>query len=236
MVHEGARAVIDGLARDRGVVGVHDAVDEADQQPARDQFGLARDHALQQRVIGALGVGRLRVVPGDDVIGQPPHALGIAARGEILEGSDPDVAGGDAGQDRARQRRLAQHALAGRHGGERSRGRNAQRRHRLADDVFAQHRTERGAAVAPARKRRRAGPLELDVAADAVGVDHLAEQDGAAVAELRHEMAELVAGIGHRDRVGAVGEPLAGEDFGAFRAVEPVRIEPEMDAPAAGSA
>ena len=103
------------------------------------------------------------------------------------------------------------------------------RGHRLADDVFAQHRTERGAAVAAARKRRRAGPLELDVAADAVRVDDLAEQNGAAIAELRHEMPELVAGIGHRDRVGAVGDALAGEDLGAFRAVEQVRIEPELD-------
>ena len=125
--------------------------------------------------------------------------------------------------------------LAGDDGGERARGRNAQRRHRLADDVFAQHRTQRGAAIAAAREWRRARALELDVAADAVGVDDLAEQDGAAVAELRHEMAELVAGIGHRDRVGAVGDALAGEDFGALRAVQPVRIEAELDAPAAGS-
>ena len=193
------------------------------------RLGLPRDHAFQQRVIGALGVCRFRIVPGDDVIGQPPHALGIAARREILERADADVAGGDAGEHGPGQRRLAHHALAGHDGGERSRGRNAQCRHRLADDVFAQHRTERGAAVAPARKRRRAGALELDVAADAVGVDHLAEQDGAAVAELRHEMTELVAGIGHRDRVRAVGNALAGEDFGSLRAIQPIRIEAEMD-------
>ena len=29
------------------VVGVHDAMDEADQQPLRDELGLARDHALE---------------------------------------------------------------------------------------------------------------------------------------------------------------------------------------------
>ena len=88
---------------------------------------------------------------------------------------------------------------------------------------------ERGAAVAPARERRRARSLELDVAADAVPVDDFAEQDGPAVAELGHEMAELVAGIGHRDRVGAIGEALSGEDFGPFRALQHVRIEAEMD-------
>ena len=98
------------------------------------------------------------------------------------------------------------------------------------------HRAERGAAVAPARKRRRAGPLELDVAADAVLVDDFAEQDGAAVAELGHEMAELVAGIGHRDRVGPIREALSGEDFGPFRALQQVRIEAELDGQRAGSA
>ena len=211
------------------VVGVHDAVDESDQQPARDQIGLPRDHGFEQRAVGALGLGGLRVVPGDDVIGQPPHALGIAARREILEGADANVAGGDPGQHRARQRHLAHHVLARDDGGERSRGGNAERSHRLADDVFAQHRPERGAAIAAPRKRRRAGPLELNVAAHAFGVDHLAEQDGAAVPELRDEMAELVAGIGHRDRIGAVGDPLAGEDLGSLGALEQVRIEAEMD-------
>ena len=204
-------------------------MDEADQQPARHQIGLPRDHGFEQRAIGPLGIGGVRVVPGDDVIGQPPHALGIAARREILEGADADVAGGDAGQHGAGQRHLAHHMLARDHGGERARGGNAERGHRLADDVFAQHRAERGAAVAAARKRRRAGALELDVAADAVGVDDFTEQDGAAVPELRHEMAELVAGIGHRDRVGALGNPLAGQDLGPLGAVEQVGIEAEMD-------
>ncbi len=85
-------------------------------------------------------------------------------------------------------------------------------------------------------ERRRARALELDVAADAVAVDDLAEQDGAAIAELWHEMPELVAGIGHRDRVGAGGKLLAGEDFGAFRGFQLVRIKPELRRPRVGSA
>ena len=148
---------------------------------------------------------------------------------KILEGADADVARGDAGQHGAGQERLAHHAsrrsitaASARVVG------NAERRHRLADDVFAQHRPERGAAVAAAREGRRAGALELDVAAHAVAVDDFAEQDRAAIAELGHEMAELVAGIGHRDRVGALRDPLAGQDLGALGAVEQVRIEAEM--------
>ena len=60
-------------------------------------------------------------------------------------------------------------------------------------------------------------------------VDDFAEQDGAAIAELGHEMAELMPGIGHGDRIGAVGEALSGENFGPFRALEHIRIEPEID-------
>src|SRR6185312_7319577 len=80
-----------------------------------------------------------------------------------------------------------------------------------------------------AREWCRTRSLELDVAADAVLVDDLTEQDGPAVTELGHEMAELVAGIGHRNRVGAVRQALSGEDFGPFRALQHVWIEAEMD-------
>src|SRR6202022_351411 len=90
------------------------------------------------------------------------------------------------------------------------------------------YRTERRAAVAAPRKWRRAGTLELDVTAHPVGIDHLAKQNGAAVAELRNERTDLGAGIGHRDRVRAVGNPLSREDFGSLRAVEPVGIEAEL--------
>ncbi len=101
--------------------------------------------------------------------------------------------------------------------------------HRLADDVFAQDRPERGAAVAAAGERGRAGTLQLDVAAHAVAVDDFAEQDGTAVAELGNKVAELVARIGHRDRVGAIRQALSGKDFRPFRGLQNVGIEPEVN-------
>src|SRR6202000_2319850 len=152
-----------------------------------------------------LVLGRLRIMSCDGVIGEALDAFGITAGSEILERADANVAGGYTSQHRARQRGFAHDVLAGDGGRERARGRNAERRHRFADDIFAQDGAERRAAVATARERRRAGALELDVAADAVDVDHLTEQDGAAIAELWHEMAELVAGIGHGDRITAEG-------------------------------
>jgi hypothetical protein len=94
----------------------------------------------------------------------------------------------------------------GRDDRERARRRDAERVHRLADQHLAQHRPDRRLAVAAARERRSPRALEGDVAALAGAVDHLAEQDGAAVAELRREAAELVAGVGLRDRLGAVRE------------------------------
>ena len=192
---------------------------------------------FEQRAIGALGLGGLRVVPGDDVVGEQPHALGVAARGEILEGADADVAGRRRGSaprraaaSRACTRSPVVTAASARVVGMPSAA--------MASLTMYSRSTgpERGAAVAAARERRRAGALELDVAAHAVAVDDLAEQDRAAVAELRHEMAELVAGIGHRDRLGALGNALAGQDLDALRARRAGRDRGRAGPPARGSA
>ena len=108
-------------------------------------------------------------------------------------------------------------------GGEGARGGHAERGHGFADDVLAQDGAEGGAAVAAARERRGAGALELDVVARAVAGDDFAEQVGAAVAELGDEVAELVAGVGLGERLGACGDAVAGEDFDAFRRGEGIR-------------
>ena len=159
--------------------------------------------------------GQIGIVARDRVLGELAHPLDVAARGEELERADADVAGRDAGQHRAGQHRLAHHRLAGRDDRERARGRDAERVHRLADQHLAQHRPDRRLAVAAARERRAARALERDVAAPPLAVDHLAEQHRAAVAELRREAAELVPGIGLRDRLGAFGQRVAGEQRGA---------------------
>ena len=115
------------------------------------------------------------VVAGDRVVGQAPQQVEVAGRGGVFEAAHPQVAGGDAGQHRAGQRRLALHRPARRHHGQGSRGGDAQRVHRLADDVLAQHRTRpppgrrrrgrtashpnpSGGCRAAARRRRRAHP------------------------------------------------------------------------------
>ena len=120
------------------------------EQPLRHQAGLARDHSLEEGAIGLGGGRRTGVVTCDRVVGEQPQGLEIAPRGEELERADTDVAGGDAGQHRTRQRRLAIHLFAGGDDRERARGGNPQGRHRLAHDVFPQHRPECGTPIAVA--------------------------------------------------------------------------------------
>src|ERR1700722_304119 len=139
--------------------GVHDAMNEADEQPLRYQRCLARDHQVEEGAVPVRGVNRLWVMPRDDVISEAPDRIQIPARREELEGADTDVAPRDAGQYCAGQRRRPPNRLAGRHSGERSGRRNPERRHRLADDVFAQDRPESRTSNSPPVNEGRPDPL-----------------------------------------------------------------------------
>src|ERR1700729_4432426 len=83
--------------------------------------------------------------------------------------------------------------------------------HCLANEIFAQDWPQCGAAIPPPGERRSARALQLDIAPLAVAVHDLAEEDCAAVAELRNKIAELMPGIGHRDRLGARQNDVAGK-------------------------
>ena len=161
--------------------------------PARDQPGLAFHDGLKQREAGPLGVAGVGKVAIDDVVGKTLDRFEVAARGEILEGSDTDVARCDAGQHGSRQLAIAIDRFPGRDGGQRPRGRDSERMHRLADEIFAQDRPQRGAAVSASREWRSARALQLDVPPLAVAIQDLAEEDRAAVAELGNEVSELMA-------------------------------------------
>ena len=78
-----------------------------------------------------------------------------------------------------------------------------------ADQHLAQHGPDRGLAVAAAGERRAARSLEGDVASASLPVDHLAEQQRSAIAELRREPTELVARIHLRQRLGDTDLPAA---------------------------
>jgi hypothetical protein len=166
----------------------------------RQQRRLAFGDGAQPLCVAVCGAGQIRVVAGDAVIGQLAQLLALVAGGEVFEGADAEMAGGDARQLRAGQGLVAIHGFASGDHRQGARGRDAQRMHGLADQHFAQHRADGGFAVTIARKRRAPRTLEGEVATVAVSVDDFADQQRAAVAQLRREVAELVAGISLGDR------------------------------------
>ncbi len=167
-IHERARPVVDRLARDRHVVGVHHAMDEADRHPPCDQRRLGLGHGVEQRKGRVVVLGGGGVVPLDGVAGEVGEQLPIAGVGRVLERTDAQVARGHASQHRARQRpRVAGDVLARRAHGQGPRGGDAERVHRLADDVLAQHRPHSCLAVAAASERGAARTFQVQVAADA---------------------------------------------------------------------
>ena len=80
-------------------------MDEAHEQPLRYELSLACNNAFEERKVWLFGVKKLRLVPGQDIVGEKANRLGIAPRREILEGSHPDVAGGDPRQHGSRKLR-----------------------------------------------------------------------------------------------------------------------------------
>ena len=99
--------------------------------------------------------------------------------------------------------------------------------HRFADEVLAQHGPKRGASIAIARERRESRALELDVAEHAVAPFAFSEQNGAPVTELRHEAAELMSRVGHRDGICIVRQLISGEECRRL-ALDDVRVQSKL--------
>ena len=145
-----------------------------------------------------------------------------------LKGPHADVARRHACQHSAGQHVFAVHLLACRRDREGARRGDAERVHGLADQHLAQHGTHGGLAVTPAGERRASRSLECDVATASFPIDHLAEQKGAAVPELRRESAELMARVGLRKRLCAVGQYVSGEYGGPRAGIERVEVQPQF--------
>ena len=196
--------------------------------PARDQAGLTIHGRVQKCQIWlrvAFGAGIMAV---DDIVGESPDRFDIAPRCEILERADPNMARGDPRQHRARQRAVPVDALSDRRRGKRPRGRDPQRVHGFAHQVFAQHWTQSRAAVAAAGESCPAGAFQLKIAGGAVAVDDVAQKDRAAIAKLGDEVAELVARVSQRDRPGAGRHDVAGEQRGHIVVQQIGQIEAQL--------
>ena len=101
---------------------------------------------------------------GDRVVGDAAHRGGVEMRGRVLERAHPQVAGGDSGEHGAGQHGVAYDRIAGGHHREGAGGGNPQGVHRLAHQVLAQHRADRGLAVAATSERGAAAALEVQIA------------------------------------------------------------------------
>ena len=100
--------------------------------------------------------------------------------------------------------------------------------HRLTDEVLAQHRSERGQAVAPAGERCRSGAFQVEVTAPALTVDELAEQQRATVAEPWRVAAELMPGVGLGKRCRFLGQSRTDERGDASGAAQLVDVEAQL--------
>ena len=209
-LHEGTGPVVDGLARDRHVVGVHHPVHEPDEHPAGQQRRLGGHDRLEQREVAVFGVGGAGVMPGYRVIRESPQQAEVAGVRGVLEAADAQMAARHPGEHGPGQGRLPLHRTSGRHHGQGSGGRDPQCVHGLADDVLAKHRTDRGKTVAATRERRTAGALEVEVAAWRLA--EFAEQKRAPVAQPRDEPAELMTGVGLCDGFRACRDPGADQE------------------------
>ena len=120
VVHEGAGTIVDGLSAEERVVGIQDAVHEAEHLPMCDQPRKMLTHALEQghggRLITCLCCGAEMAI--DHVIHQRPHVIAAAGHGEVLDGADSQVATGHTSQDRARLDLVSNDRFASGDGGE----------------------------------------------------------------------------------------------------------------------
>ena len=185
--------------------------------------------ASKRASAGFSRAGRLGVVPRDGVVDEPPQQGGVAGGAGELEAADPQVAARHPRQQAPGQHGLALDRAARADHGQRAGGRDAEGVHALAHDVLAQHRADRGQAVAAAGERRASRALEVQVAHAAVGQPELAQQEGASVTEARGVAAELVTGVRLRHRPGALGDRAADEQLHALGAAEVRRVEAQLD-------
>src|SRR5262249_41515968 len=162
------------------------AVHETHAQPSRDELGVRTDHTFEKRARIVAGPHRVGIVPRERVRRELRHRVEVVTRRKVLERANPNVARSDAPDHRAPLNALAHDAFSGSHDGKRAIRRYPKRRHGFADDVFAERGPYGCAPVAATREWRTSRSFELHITPQAVAPDDLAEQDGAAITELRH--------------------------------------------------
>ena len=228
-VHERARTVVDGLAGDRHVVGVHHAVDEPDEHPLRDQRGLRGDHPVEEREVRVVRPPRR---PGSDgrSRSRPAGAAGPRSRRPPRTGTSRP-AGGWRRRGRAPRRAAACRGRPARPSPTTASARVVGMPSACIASLMTYSRSIGPTAAMPSPPREngvRTRALQVQVATGAVRVDELAEQQRPTVAEPRAEPAELVTGVRLGHRGGAVGHDVAEQEAQAVGASQPADVEAQL--------
>ena len=209
---------------------------ETDAHPVHHQARRALAN-LDEPALQALlrRPGQFRKVARHGEFGELLQQGRVAARRRQLEMSEADERGRDAADDGALLfdrmpvvEHVAHHFFAGRHQRQRARRRHAKVVHRLAAQELADRRAQHGATVGATRIRRRAGPLQLQFVAASAGVDRLAEEDCAAVAELPGPGTELVPAVAGRVRRHARQQRVAGQRLDPGARLQLVHGDPQF--------
>ena len=139
----------------------------------------------------------------DDVVCQLLDLRVLPARCKDLEAAEAHMGRRHAHEHRAGFDLLAIHRRIAADDRQRTRRRNAEAVHRFAAEILAHGGAKHGASVTHSGEPGQPGALHLHVPPLVPAVYHFAEQDRAAVAELRHPHPELVPGVDCRERLAA---------------------------------
>ncbi|MCY1347618.1 hypothetical protein D9M69_337350 [compost metagenome] len=170
----------------------------------------------------------MREVAAQHVLAEFLQAFRLLGVVEVFEVAEAHVALRQAQQHRRAFLALSPYRRARGSDAQRTAGGDAQGMQGFAGEEFADRRAQHRAAVAHPRVGRLPGALEVQVPVLAGVVDHLAEQQAAAVAQARVVGAELVAGIDHRPWLGLGPQLVPGEQLGEHRLVGFRRVQVEQ--------
>jgi hypothetical protein len=90
-VHKRARTIVDGFPRNRHIVGIHDAMDEANTHPFCDQPCLDRDDVIEKRKRWIVCGFCIEIVSSNRVVSQNSQCSNILSCRKILKRSDPNM-------------------------------------------------------------------------------------------------------------------------------------------------
>ena len=165
VVHEGAGTIIDGLSAQERIVGIQDAMHEAEYLPMCDQprkmFAYAFEQGHGGRLVTCLCCRAKMAV--DHIIHQRRYVIAAAGHGEVLHGADAQMTAGHPGQNGAGFDLVSHHGFARGDGGECPGRRDTERVHGLGHEVLADHRADRGSPVTASGISGRPRALELNI-------------------------------------------------------------------------